>query len=214
MDVRIRPAVADDAAFLAWVIFAAGRSHCSRGIWDVILGWPEDVCLSYLERLVVTETRHPFHYSGFIVAEADGRPAAALSGYYPKQLGFGELALGMQEVFGAVDWSKWERADNRKGLAAIIHCLPDYEDGEWVVESVATVPQFRRQGIIHGMLRDILVKGREMGFDRGQVSVFIGNTAAQRAYEKSGFTVVGEKRHPDFEAEIGSPGMAHLRCPL
>jgi ribosomal protein S18 acetylase RimI-like enzyme len=40
--------------------------------------------------------------------------------------------------------------------------------------------------------------------------MYIGNFPAQRAYEKHGFKVIDEKRHPDFEAEIGSPGMMRL----
>jgi ribosomal protein S18 acetylase RimI-like enzyme len=40
--------------------------------------------------------------------------------------------------------------------------------------------------------------------------MYIGNTPAQKAYEKHGFKVVDEKRHPAFEEEIGSPGMVRL----
>ena len=84
----------------------------------------------------------------------------------------------------------------------------------WVIESVATVQEFRRRGIIDTLLNEILEKGRGQGFGLGQVGVFIGNTAAQRAYEKSGFRIVDEKRHADFETEIGCPGMARLHREL
>jgi len=47
-------------------------------------------------------------------------------------------------------------------------------------------------------------------FGGAQVSFYIGNTPAQRAYEKAGFKYHDEKRHPDFEAEIGCPGMVRL----
>ena len=40
MDVEIRSARADDAAFLAWLILTAGRAHVKRGIWEVILNEP------------------------------------------------------------------------------------------------------------------------------------------------------------------------------
>ena len=42
----------------------------------------------------------------------------------------------------------------------------------------------------------------------------IGNTSAQYAYERVGFRIVSEKRHPDFEAAIGCPGLAKMECPL
>jgi RimJ/RimL family protein N-acetyltransferase len=38
----------------------------------------------------------------------------------------------------------------------------------------------------------------------------IGNDRAQRAYERAGFRVFGEKRHPDFEAVWGCPGVRAL----
>ena len=41
--------------------------------------------------------------------------------------------------------------------------------------------------------------------------MLIGNDAAQRAYEKNGFVVIDEKRHPEFEAAYGCPGARLLR---
>jgi ribosomal protein S18 acetylase RimI-like enzyme len=80
----------------------------------------------------------------------------------------------------------------------------------WIVDSVATLPEFRRTGMVDHLLSAILDKGRSHGFRRSQINIYIGNTPAQKAYEKHGFTLVDEKRHPDFEAEIGSPGMARM----
>jgi translation initiation factor 4G len=42
----------------------------------------------------------------------------------------------------------------------------------------------------------------------------IGNDAAERAYAKLGFSVVEEKRHPDFEAATGAPGMQRMLAKL
>jgi ribosomal protein S18 acetylase RimI-like enzyme len=72
------------------------------------------------------------------------------------------------------------------------------------------VPEYRRKGLIDRLLAAILEKGRQEGFQRAQISIYIGNRTAQHAYEKHGFKIVDEKRHPDFEAEIGSPGMARM----
>lgn len=38
----------------------------------------------------------------------------------------------------------------------------------------------------------------------------IGNDPAQRAYEKAGFRVTGEKRDPGYESVGGSPGLRAL----
>jgi hypothetical protein len=47
---------------------------------------------------------------------------------------------------------------------------------------------------------------RAAGFKRAQVSFFIGNTPAERLYAKSSFAFAEEKRAPDFEAAMGTPG--------
>ncbi len=208
MEIEIRTARPDDASFLGWVIFAAGRSHCPRGVWDIIVGMPENECITFLEHLTVTEAHHMFHYSDFIIAEVDGRPVAALSGYDPKQLA--EVGQPLLEAFQKLGLNGSSRLDNQKGVAAILYCYPEETEGAWIIESVATLPEVRRRGVINILLEEVLEKGRRLGFGLAQVGVFIGNTPAQNAYEKCGFKVVDEKRHPDFEAETGSPGMKRL----
>jgi ribosomal protein S18 acetylase RimI-like enzyme len=64
--------------------------------------------------------------------------------------------------------------------------------------------------MVSKLLEEMLEKGRKQGFQRAQINIYIGNTPAQKAYETHGFKVLDEKRHPDFEEEIGSPGMMRL----
>ena len=73
MNLEIRHASVNDAAFLAWLILTAGRAHVKRGIWEVVLNQPEDDCLSFLELLTITDTPHLFHHSCYLVAEAEDR---------------------------------------------------------------------------------------------------------------------------------------------
>jgi ribosomal protein S18 acetylase RimI-like enzyme len=79
-----------------------------------------------------------------------------------------------------------------------------------MIDSVAAVPEFRRQGIVGKLLEAVLKLGRDKGFRRAQVNIYIGNTPAQRRYEKHGFAILDERRDPYFETEIGSPGMARM----
>ena len=212
--MKIRPARPEDASFLGWVIFTAGRSHCPRGLWDVLLGMSVEDAMAILEQLTLTEAQHTFRYDGFIIADVDGRPAAALSGYDPKVSGLHLVGPAVVEVYGKGAFEGRDRVDNPRGSAGVHECLPDEAEGAWVIESVATVPEFRRKGLIDALLEEILDMGRQRGFKLGQVAVFIGNTAAQRAYEKCGFRIVDDKRHPDFEAEIGCPGIARMHRTL
>jgi len=209
MNIKIRSARTDDAAFLAWVILTAGRAHVKRGIWEVILGEAEDKCLAFLEILIITKTPHLFHHSCYLVAQLGSRPVAALGGYDPLVLGYPALQRALPEVFKKMGFYGPEEAMNNHS-PRILDCIPDAAEGAWVIDSVATLPEFRRRGIASKLLEEILEKGQQKGFRRAQINIYIGNTAAQQAYEKHGFKILDEKRDTYFEEAIGSPGMARL----
>ncbi len=211
MTTTIRPARAEDAQFLAWVQLTAGRSHLQRGIWDIIISQPEDRCLAFLELLATTEATHFCHYTEFMVAEVDGSAAAALTGYDPHgEKGEMAVSLAMPEAIGEMGLTDADMAAGQQGLAAFMTCHADPAEGAWIVENVATLPEFRRQGLTLTLMDELLRKAKQLGFRRAQVGFYIGNTPAQRAYEKAGFRYFDEKRHPDFEREIGCPGMVRL----
>jgi ribosomal protein S18 acetylase RimI-like enzyme len=214
MSVHTRPARKEDADFLARVLLLAARSHLERGFWDITLGSPEDACLAYLTRLAATSTRTWAHYSSFLVAEVDGRPAAGLSGYDPADAGFAALVQAMDEVADQLSWGAGECAAPWERFAPIATCMLRETPGMWIVENVATLPEYRRQGLVHRLLDEILDTGRRRGHRVAQITVKIGNTPALRAYQEVGFRVVEEKRHPDFEAIVGVPGLIHMRRDL
>jgi translation initiation factor 4G len=89
-------------------------------------------------------------------------------------------------------------------------CTFDTLDGAWVIESVATIPDYRRRGLADSLMTEILEAGRARGHRIAQLTILIGNVAAQSAYEKAGFTVRDEKRHPDFEAALGAAGFMRM----
>ena len=209
MDIKIRPARPEDSEFLAWLILTAGRAHVTRGIWEVILDGTEQDCLKFLTLLAVTATPHLFHYSCYLIAETDGKPAGGLGGYDPKKLGYDALQRAMPEVFEKLGLTG-PNPEADKRAERVLCCIPDEATDVWIIDSVATVPAYRRKGVAHRLLTAILEKGRQEGFRRAQISIYIGNLSAQRVYEKHGFEIVDEKRHPDFQAEIGSPGMARM----
>jgi ribosomal protein S18 acetylase RimI-like enzyme len=213
MNLKIRNANMNDAPFLAWLILTAGRAHVKRGIWEVILNAPETDCLYFLELLAITDTPHLFHHSCYLIAETEAGPVSGLGGYDPDTLGYPRLMEALNEVY--------EKRSNlpKKELVAgepprITTCIPPSVEGAWVIDSVATLPAFRRKGIADRLLDSILDVGRKKGYRRAQISIYIGNIPAQRAYEKHGFRLLDEWRDPYFEKEIGSPGMARLICDI
>lgn len=210
MSVKIRRGKADDAAFLARVMMLASRGHLPRGVWDLIAGGSEENCLDYLQRLALTEPLSLCHYSSFIVAEHDGRPAAALCAFDPRAGGWQLLGDAMKKVQLEKGWTQADENASADRTAPVWQCTFDTLEGAWVVESVATTPEFRRRGLADSLMAEVLEIGRTRGHRLAQLTILIGNVAAQRAYEKAGFSVMDEKRHRDFAAALGAPGFMRM----
>jgi translation initiation factor 4G len=211
---RIRAAGRDDAPFLSWVIQEAARSHLPRGMWDVIFPGVEHERLGYIQSLVRHEARSFCHYQGFLIAELDGRPAAALSAYVPARSGVPAFVRALQSTLEQAGWSEARMSELDPRFAPFQACAPEPPDDAWVVEWVATRPEVRGRGLVHALLERILADGRSAGHRTASVGVLIGNTPARRAYEKVGFRVLRERRDRRLEELIGAQGIAELRLDL
>jgi ribosomal protein S18 acetylase RimI-like enzyme len=110
----------------------------------------------------------------------------------------------------ALGWGDRELQAAGGRLAAFLACVTEPPPDTWVIEWVATRPEFRRRGLVHDLLLAVLDVGRQRGFGRSQIMVFIDNTAARCAYERAGFGFVDEKRDPDFARLMGCPGISRL----
>lgn len=212
MSVRIRAATADDVPFLAWVVLAASRSQVERGFFDLMIPDSEDERLAFVSALLRADPSW-CHWPFFRVAEVDGEPAAALSGYAEGP----ELAKP-EAILPAVARAEGWR-DERLGAAfqratPFLGSIPKTDPEAWNVEWVATDPGFRGQGLVGRLLEPALDEGRRRGHRTGQLLLLIDNAPAQRAYEKVGFRIVDEARSPEFEVAIGCPGLACMQVPL
>lgn len=214
MSVTIRNARADDAPFLARVMLMASRSHRPYGLWEEFVKRDEKDCLSFLQKIAVTKTPHLFHHDVFIVAEKDGQAVAGLSGYDPASHGMINFISILPEVCEELGWSKTDLKEASRRMRSYATCMSDEIPGVWVVESVAAMPEARRQGIMNLLLEEILSRGKSQGYEKSQISVLISNTPARRAYEKAGFRYVNEKRNPEFEAVYGDYGVVCMMMEL
>ncbi|MFI5317676.1 MAG: GNAT family N-acetyltransferase [Myxococcota bacterium] len=211
MTTRIAEANKDHAEFLAWVCLAAARSHLPRGFWDFFLDESEERILSYLAALAVSSRPHPFHYSAFFVAEVDGRPAAALCGFTDEENGFEELGAVLAEADESAGRPPQAAQLGMARMGAFMAVVPQHPPRAWIVENVATLPEFRRRGLVTRLLEPVLERGAARGAPCADIGVFIGNDPAQLAYEKAGFRTVSEKRSEELERTWGSPGLRLLR---
>ena len=213
MATRIVAATKDHAEFIAWVSIAAARSHLPRGFWDFYIP-DERECTRYLTCLAATTTPHPFHHSVFLVAEVDGRPAAALCGFFEEENGFAQLGPVMAEVDRALGRPQEAAQEGMARLGPFMTVTPEHAPRAWIVENVATLPEFRRRGLVSQLVGAALERGAARGARVSEISVLIGNDAAQLAYEKAGYRVESEKRNPELERTWGSPGIRLLRREL
>jgi len=214
MSVETRPAKSDDAPFLAWVMQEAARSHLEKGIWDFVFPGDESKRLDLLAEICSSDIEHFAHYSRFRVLEVDGEPASALSAYENARFGAKHLDAPMAQILVSRGWTAEDLGVMAKRAASFEVLGYPNPDGLWIVEWVATKPEFRGRSLVRQLLREILEEGRAQGFERAQIGYLLGNVRAKSAYEGVGFEVVEEYRHADFEKDYGSPGLARMQMQL
>jgi ribosomal protein S18 acetylase RimI-like enzyme len=201
----IRPARSEDARFIARIILASQRGPLPRGWFDIALGWAEPQCLAFVEKIAIAQRRSWWHVSHFIVAEADGEPAAALCAL-PAAGTVAAVRAAFEEVASETRLSAPEVAAIFRRGAYTASCWVQGGEGEWLIEHVATLPAYRGRGLVQALIDHALAAGRTAGFRQASISFLIGNEAAERCYAKAGFAFVEEKRDPAFEALTGAPG--------
>lgn len=208
---EIVEARADHADFIAWVQLAAARSHTDTSIWEVYLDRDEATALAFLKSLNSTEVPHYGHISTFNVLEVDGVPAAAMCGYFDEELGMHALVPAFGLASDAVGMTQADVAAGMARIASYQNCAATHVPGAWIVEWVATKPEYRRQGLVDRLLAHTIDTGRKRGATYSEIGVLIGNDKAQAAYEKAGFIQVQELRDAEYEAAFHTPGMRLLR---
>jgi ribosomal protein S18 acetylase RimI-like enzyme len=207
---NIRGGRSDDAEFLAWVVLTASRGHLTRSLWDLIIGSDEAAGLDYLRRLAVAEPRSLYHYESFLVAEVAGERAAALCGFETRDA-WKVVGDAMANVQLDLGWSAAEAAASRQLVAPIwAACMPPDIGADFAIENVAALPEYRRRGLVNALLDEALRNASQRGCWLAQIATYIGNEAAQSAYEKSGFKVLDEKRCTEVQNILGVPGFVRL----
>jgi ribosomal protein S18 acetylase RimI-like enzyme len=214
MSPKLRRGQRSDAGFLAWVMLAASRGHVQRGVWDLIVGGNDQECLDYLERLSLADPHSLCSCENFVIAEVDGHPAAALCGFAFADGGWGTVAQAMTNVQRDLGWTEADLAASGQRSAPVYKNFGPNTGADWCVELVATRPEYRRRGLVDLLMREAIQQGVDRGCKLAQITILIGNDAAQKAYEKVGFRVHDERGTPEFQAAIGAPGFRRFLRPL
>ena len=173
-DLLIRDARPEDAPFLAECIMAGMHFHdfgegMSDGMSDILEGLTE--CEGREDTLYSwTRTR---------VAEVDGKPAGAFLSYP------GELYLDLRDKTFREYWPAFftEHADDD----------PETGPGEYYLDSLAVVPEYRRHGVGRALLEDGIRMGAGLGFRRVALVVDADYWHLIRLYESIGFVPEGHR---------------------
>jgi GNAT superfamily N-acetyltransferase len=210
MQAFIRPAVPEDAPVVAQLMYLAGKSHVETSIYDLMFPGSMEERLNKLAGLFTARARSWYHYSYYLVSEVDGRIAGSLCGFNELEAGGTLLRDAFIEI--GTDRAEGKAMDER--MQPFHRVNPKHYEDSWVVEHVAVFPDFRGRGVIGDLLREILDRGRELGYGSAELNMLIGNTPAMRAYDKAGFFIVEENTDEEFMRIFGSPGMSRLYMEL
>jgi ribosomal protein S18 acetylase RimI-like enzyme len=210
MAIELRRAYKEDADFLAWAMLSASRAHLSRGVWDLIIGMDKQGCLEYLKRLATAEPHSLCHFDSFSIAAVDGQPAAALCAYDMRAGGWAVVAEAMASVQRDLAWTEQDVSASYRRVGPVWACfLPDM-GADWGIENIATLPEYRRRGLVGALLEATLREAAGRGCKLAQITTYIDNHVACSAYEKAGFRVSDQRRCTEFESLLGSPGFVRL----
>ena len=190
--MRFRRATREDSRQLAEFIYLADLAHYDSSGYEFSIGGTRPHLLEELAKLAAAPAASQFHYSHFDVAEAsDGELAAAVAAF--DKTTAGEHALTALEQSG---WSASRMQALATRLAPLSGIFPEEVRLTWTIEHVATLPEFRGQGLIRTLLERALARGAELGFRQAAVDVFKGNDRALGIYQSAGFrpvTTFGDK---------------------
>lgn len=168
MNVSVRPATREDAGIIARAVAMAIGSesaalYCGGNFLDVL----EEVAL---------EKGTQYSYENSLIASVGGVPAGAICGYD------GALLAPLRErTLGII----------RKYNPMIEVPDDETEAGEFYLDSVGVLPEFRGHGVGRALLQAMTQKAHAEGYEHVAIIVDQDNPSAERLYARLGFRRVG-----------------------
>ena len=171
MEVKIRKAVVGDAEFIALVIAMALGSDERHDFYEIF-------------KELAAREHSQYSYCNVIIAEVDGCRAGAVVGYDGARLQ--ELREPIYELV-------------RKKIGVEIEIADETEPGEFYLDSIAVLPEYRNCGVGRMLLCTMRDKVLEAGHEKVGLIVDFNNPRAEALYTSLGFERVGRKNflgHP------------------
>ncbi len=176
-EITIRTAQIDDAELIATAVCMAVGYDREHPIYPVF-------------RELAEREMTQYSYRNALVAEVDGVAAGALVGYDGARLK--ELR---EPIFPLLE----------KYLGEALQIEDESEAGEFYLDSLGVLPEFRGLGVGSQLLTAMRDRAFSEGHQRVGLIVDVDNPRAERLYSSLGFQRVGEKRFLGHR-------MWHLQC--
>ena len=167
--IIVRAAEQDDAAMIANVIAMA------IGDEEAVRDYCGDDYFTILEAIARNEATQ-YSYVNALVAEVDGHVAGAVVGYDGA-----ELAPLREGTFALL----------REHIGRVPTICDETEAGEYYLDSIAVVPEYRSHGVAHALISAFCDKAFAEGHERVGLIVDNDNPQAERLYTSLGFERVG-----------------------
>ncbi|MCW8838166.1 MAG: acyl-CoA acyltransferase [Thiovulaceae bacterium] len=203
MSIGISKASKEDAGFLAQMILQSSRAEKKIGIYDLVFGVKnDDDLLSYLEKLVVTETKNHCHFSNFLIANIDGKQVGTLCSYEPRISTHEAFIKSLEEINYTGDISEYED----------ILTLCDFEQNNrtLIFDFMEELEGFINVGVLKALMQKSLLTARLKGYRIAQTIVEIGSLETILLYKKLGFKEVKQKECELYKEKFGRVGLTLL----
>ena len=163
---NIRPATPADAESIALAVCMAVGYDATHALYPVFLE---------LARMEQSQ----YSYLNTLVAEVDGAVVGALVGYD------GACLKELREpIFPLL----------KQHLGEVINIEDETEAGEFYLDSLGVVPEYRGHGIGRALIEAMRNRAFAEGYERVGLIVDVDNSSAERLYTSLGFRRVGNKR--------------------
>lgn len=208
MQYSIRQAKAEDLSTLARLVYIAGEAHLNESIYDVMFPGPIEHKLETIENLLNSWSW--FHFSTFLVAEKEGKIAAAISGYSMAERG----GPGLKDALTEIGWSPRDSWDVVARITPLLRVEPEHFKDAFVIEHAACFEEVGEDCPIDILIGAMIRKARESECAIAEFTFFSGDKKVQEAAESYGFKIKDSFTDGAFKKLYGSPGMIRMTIDL
>jgi ribosomal protein S18 acetylase RimI-like enzyme len=198
MSIVIRKATNADKEFIITSIIEAEKSGSNVVSYCQIFSIDETTFRSILNNILDEDMEgQELCLSGFLIAEADGIKAAAISAWIEQETGMASGVIKSNLLMYFIDREMLVNAV--PSIALMNNVSINRDEKALQIECVYTSPEYRGMGLVKQLINEHINQKQKAGalFDKVQIILLKNNTNAIKSYQKAGFTIVKEKTCSD-----------------